>query len=335
MLVLVVIFILTATLLTTTIKLTLPKAEAGQTSDAPRSISLVVDRSGQAFLDDRPLALTELSQSLQSTAARFPDAGVQLRADENAPYGKVIEVLGLAQKAGLTRVGFVTSGPAPAGRRVRSVAYRLLSGSHASLNVFTAHATPVPPMKPGMWSIRGPLPSRTYWGLAVTGLVLPLLLWWGLVELAWLSKVFLPSPVMVWNRCIKWFTTDRLASDVGISCYRVIAGWLLSAVLALPLGLFIGTFRPLQALLEPLMEFVRYMPAVAFIPLVMIWVGIEEGAKIAIIFIGTFFQMILMVAEDVRRVPSAQIEAARKGPVAKLIELERRKNEWLRQKFGR
>ena len=165
-------------------------------------------------------------------------------------------------------------------------------------------------MKPRMWSIRGPLDSRTYWMLAVLGLVLPLLLWWGLVELAWLSKVFLPSPVMVWSRCIKWFTTDHLGSDVGISCYRVIAGWLLSAVLALPLGLFIGTFRPLQALLEPLMEFVRYMPAVAFSPLVMIWVGIEEGAKIAIIFIGTFFQMILMVAEDVRRVPSAQIEAA-------------------------
>jgi biopolymer transport protein TolR len=114
MLVLVVIFILTAPLLTTTIKLTLPKAEAGQVSDAARSVSLVVDRSGQAFLDDRPLALTELSQSLQSTAARYPDAEVQLRADENAPYGKVIEVLGLAQKAGLTRVGFVTGGPPPA-----------------------------------------------------------------------------------------------------------------------------------------------------------------------------------------------------------------------------
>jgi NitT/TauT family transport system permease protein len=52
------------------------------------------------------------------------------------------------------------------------------------------------------------------------------------------------------------------------------------------------------------------MPAVAFIPLVMLWVGIDEPSKIAIIFIGTFFQMVLMVAEDVRRVPQAQIEAA-------------------------
>jgi len=52
------------------------------------------------------------------------------------------------------------------------------------------------------------------------------------------------------------------------------------------------------------------MPAVAFIPLVMLWVGIDEGSKVAIIFIGTFFQMVLMVGEDVRRVPMAQIEAA-------------------------
>ena len=118
MLVLVVIFILTAPLLTTSIQLALPKAEAGQASDALRSVSLVVDRAGQAYLDDRPLPLSELGQSLLSTAARYPDAEVQLRADENAPYGKVIEVLGLAQKAGLNRIGFVTSTPAapPAGR---------------------------------------------------------------------------------------------------------------------------------------------------------------------------------------------------------------------------
>ena len=72
----------------------------------------------------------------------------------------------------------------------------------------------------------------------------------------------------------------------------------------------IGTFRPVQAVLEPLTDFIRYMPAVAFVPLVMLWVGIDESSKIAIIFIGTFFQMMLMMAEDVRRVPLPQIEAA-------------------------
>jgi NitT/TauT family transport system permease protein len=90
----------------------------------------------------------------------------------------------------------------------------------------------------------------------------------------------------------------------------VVAGFVLSAVIALPLGLLIGSFRSVQALLEPLTDLIRYMPAVAFIPLVMLWVGIDEGSKISIIFIGTFFQMVLMVAEDVRRVPAAQVEAA-------------------------
>ncbi|MDO9031579.1 MAG: ABC transporter permease, partial [Hydrogenophaga sp.] len=107
-----------------------------------------------------------------------------------------------------------------------------------------------------------------------------------------------------------WATELGLLEDMGISVYRVVAGFLLSAVIALPLGLLIGSFRSVQALLEPLTDLIRYMPAVAFIPLVMLWVGIDEGSKIAIIFIGTFFQMVLMVAEDVRRVPAAQVEAA-------------------------
>ena len=112
MLVLVVIFILTAPLLASSVKLELPKSDAASTTDAMPSVSLVVDRAGQAYLDNRPVPLTELSQSLTRTAALQPDTEVQLRADENAPYGKVIEVLGVAQKAGLTRIGFVTDAPA-------------------------------------------------------------------------------------------------------------------------------------------------------------------------------------------------------------------------------
>ena len=106
-----------------------------------------------------------------------------------------------------------------------------------------------------------------------------------------------------------------------------VKGFFLSAALALPLGLLIGAFRPVEALLEPLTDFIRYMPAVAFIPLVMLWFGIEESAKIAIIFIGTFFQMVLMVAENVRLVPTAQIEAAQtmgatRGEIIRLVLLQ-------------
>ena len=181
--------------------------------------------------------------------------------------------------------------------------------------------------RPGIWTIRGPLSRRQYWLFAALGLLVPLALWWAASSVAGVDKVFLPGPADVYHRLVSWFAEDELMSDVGISIYRVTMGFVLSAVIALPLALMIGTFRPVQALLEPLTDFIRYMPAVAFIPLVMLWVGIDESSKIAIIFIGTFFQMVLMMAEDVRRVPLAQIEAAQTmgasvGETIKLVILQ-------------
>jgi NitT/TauT family transport system permease protein len=169
---------------------------------------------------------------------------------------------------------------------------------------------PSPKRRSGLWTVRAPISRRTYWVLALIGLFTPLVLWAVLAAFGGLDPVFLPAPLAVLTKTWTWATETGLLDDMGISIYRVVTGFLLSAVIALPLGLFIGSYRAVQALLEPLTDFVRYMPAVAFIPLVMLWVGIGEGSKIAIIFIGTFFQMVLMVAEDVRRVPAAQVEAA-------------------------
>ena len=115
MLVLVVIFIITAPLLVSSIRLELPRSEAAAAAEALPSVSLVVDRNGQAFLNEQPVSLAELAQALARTAGLKPDTEVQLRADEGVPYGKVIEVMGVAQKAGLSRIGFVArSVPAPA-----------------------------------------------------------------------------------------------------------------------------------------------------------------------------------------------------------------------------
>ncbi|MFC3608224.1 ABC transporter permease [Stutzerimonas tarimensis] len=167
-----------------------------------------------------------------------------------------------------------------------------------------------PRRRPRFWVIRGELPQATLWLLAATGLLTPFVLWWAYTALGLADPLFMPSPGAVMERLVRWWTAENLLGDIGISVWRVMAGFTASALIALPLGLYIGTYRPVQAALEPLADFIRYMPAVAFIPLVMLWVGIGEGAKILIIFIGTFFQMLLMVAEDVRRVPMAQIEAA-------------------------
>jgi biopolymer transport protein TolR len=113
MMVLVVIFIITAPLLASTIRLDLPKTDAAKAAETPRFVTLVVDKTGQAFLNDQPLALDELARKLLQTARQHPDTEVQLRADQAVPYGKVVEVMGLAQKAGLNRIGFVAD-PTPA-----------------------------------------------------------------------------------------------------------------------------------------------------------------------------------------------------------------------------
>jgi biopolymer transport protein TolR len=116
MLVLVVIFILTAPLLASSIRLDLPRTDAARPNEAPAFVTLVVNRAGQAFLNEQPVSAAQLAQRLQQSAAVNPDTEVQLRADEAVPYGRVVELMGVAQKAGLNRIGFVAeplSGTSP------------------------------------------------------------------------------------------------------------------------------------------------------------------------------------------------------------------------------
>ena len=112
MLVLVVIFIITAPLLSSSIKLDLPKTAAAKAQTAPQAVILVVDKTGQAFLNDKPVSTAELASQLAQAAGQDPDTEVQLRADKTVPYGRVVEVMGVAQAAGLGRIGFVAEPPA-------------------------------------------------------------------------------------------------------------------------------------------------------------------------------------------------------------------------------
>lgn len=114
MLVLVVIFILTAPLLASSIRLDLPRTGGATPGAAPQFVTLVVDAAGQAYLDDQPLAQAALAERLQRIGAERPDTEVQLRADAAVPYGRVVEVMGAAQLAGLQRIGFVAE-PSAAG----------------------------------------------------------------------------------------------------------------------------------------------------------------------------------------------------------------------------
>ncbi len=113
MLVLVVIFILTAPLLASSIRLDLPQTEGARPNEAQRFVTVVVDKGGALFLDEKPVTMTELVSGLTQAAGRSTDTEVQLRADQGVPYGRVVQVMGAAQKAGLNRIGFVAEPTTP------------------------------------------------------------------------------------------------------------------------------------------------------------------------------------------------------------------------------
>ena len=114
MLVLLVIFIITAPLMASSLKLDLPKAEGGSAGAGAEVLLLAIDASGTLYLGEQPVTAAVLSERAQDAARRRPATEVQLRADSRVPYGRVAEVIGLVQQAGLSRIGFVTEAASPA-----------------------------------------------------------------------------------------------------------------------------------------------------------------------------------------------------------------------------
>lgn len=113
MLVLVVILIITAPLLASSIRLDLPRADGTQAGDAPQFVTLVLDKAGQVFVNDQPVTPPQLAERLAAAAKQNPDTEIQLRADQAVPYGRIVEVMGVAHKAGLSRIGFVAEPAKP------------------------------------------------------------------------------------------------------------------------------------------------------------------------------------------------------------------------------
>ena len=111
MLVLLVIFIITAPLMTSSLKLDLPKTDSATPSSAPAFIALAIDGEGRLFYGDEPLSRDALAVRVSAAAKANPQLEVQLRADQKVPYGQVADMLALIQKAGLNRIGFITEAP--------------------------------------------------------------------------------------------------------------------------------------------------------------------------------------------------------------------------------
>ncbi len=142
-----------------------------------------------------------------------------------------------------------------------------------------------------------PIPRTVALGLSLASFVILLGVWSALSYSGAIEPFFLPSPSTVAETLYRMFAEQNFIADVWASSYRILLGFLLASLVAVPLGIAIGSFPAAQAFFEPAIAAVRYMPASAFIPLLIIWFGIGELEKVAVIFIGTFFPLTLMVAD--------------------------------------
>jgi NitT/TauT family transport system permease protein len=144
-----------------------------------------------------------------------------------------------------------------------------------------------------------------------TGSFLAILAFWQALAMSGLvAHQFLPTPIEVWNALFNLFAKHNFIHDIGISIYRVWTAFLLAALMAIPLGILMSAFPIVRAINEPVIDFIRYLPVPALVPLTVIWLGIGELSKITLLWMGTFFQLVLLVADDARRVPREYVEIA-------------------------
>ncbi|MCX7781708.1 MAG: ABC transporter permease [Negativicutes bacterium] len=154
------------------------------------------------------------------------------------------------------------------------------------------------------------IPPHLYGLCSILAFAVLFLAWAALTYGGFVPPLFLPAPDAIVTDAVLLFREFNLMTDVWASVFRVCAGFLLAAAIGVPLGIFMGSLKVCEAFFEPLLGFIRYMPASAFIPLFILWLGIGESEKIAVIFFGTFFQLTLMVMDVTKNVALDLINTA-------------------------
>jgi NitT/TauT family transport system permease protein len=175
-----------------------------------------------------------------------------------------------------------------------------------------------------VWAIRAPIPHAWKVALIACSVLVPLVAWVAVSATGAVPEQFLPSPQAVWAAGLDMARAGTLATDTWASLQRILIGFGLAIVVSVPLGLLMGGFQAGQALFEPVVGLLRYLPASAFIPLLTIWLGIGEPSKVMLLFIGTVFFNTLMTADVVRQVPAALVDVsytlgARRGEVVRKV----------------
>ncbi|MEE9615256.1 MAG: ABC transporter permease [Thermodesulfobacteriota bacterium] len=160
------------------------------------------------------------------------------------------------------------------------------------------------------YSFKGELSRKKKILLSTSPFVLILLFWVLLTFYGIVRPLFLPSPLETFKQTFSLFQNHDFLGDILASLSRIFTGFFISAVLAVPLGVLAGSFRVCDAIIIPLMSFIRYMPSSAFIPLVILWFGIGFLEKVIVVFISIFFYLVLLVADATANVRRELIETA-------------------------
>lgn len=160
------------------------------------------------------------------------------------------------------------------------------------------------------FAMRVEIPRWQYLGVAALSFSLLVGLWCVMSYGGYTKDVFLPTPTAVYEKLIKQWESGVLQDDLWVSNMRILTGFALATLVAIPLGMLAGNVRVCEAALEPIIGFVRYMPVPAFIPLLLLYTGIGETPKIMVIFIGTVVQEIVMIADVTKQVRSDLIRGA-------------------------
>lgn len=152
--------------------------------------------------------------------------------------------------------------------------------------------------------------KKSYMTIGIISFFLIILVWTGITVTGLVNPTFMPTPMKTISAGYSLFADAGYLNDIWVTVWRVLIGFIISAVIAVPLGILIGTYAPLEAFIEPVMSFMRYLPVTAFIPLFILWIGIDEPEKIAVIIFGSLPQLILMVAVDTKKVQHDLVEVS-------------------------
>jgi NitT/TauT family transport system permease protein len=155
-----------------------------------------------------------------------------------------------------------------------------------------------------------PVSATTRVLLGVLFFVLFVLAWAWATLGGYVTRTFLADPLTMVREGYDLLVRHGFLFDIGITIWRVVGGFTLAALVAVPLGIMMGTYKSVEAFFEPFVSFARYLPASAFIPLLILWAGIGEKQKLLVIFIGSVFQIVLMVAMTVGSTRRDLVEAA-------------------------